>query len=156
MNTFCRWSLLASLLVTGLAQAQSTSSLADQIRPLLTEQLLAANAHDTDRFLASYVHSPELIAIENGQLIHGWDALREQQLKWWKNGKSDAVYTQLSPPEFAVLDSQTVVVTQQMASHRTLPDGSSHDDTFVVSTIWRHFPKGWRVTYSHESWARRG
>lgn len=38
-----------------------------------------------------YVHSPELVCIENGQLIRGWDALHDQQLRWWKNGESDAV-----------------------------------------------------------------
>lgn len=82
------WFLLASLFVTGFCQAQSNSSVADQILPLLSEQLFAANAHDTDRFLATYVHSPELVFIANGQIIRGWDSLHDQQLKWWKNGKT--------------------------------------------------------------------
>lgn len=61
------WLLVAGLFVTGLARAQSTSSIAAQILPLLNEQLLAANAHDADRFLATYVHSPDLVFIANGQ-----------------------------------------------------------------------------------------
>ncbi len=148
------WLLLGSLFVTGLARGQSTSSMADQILPLLNEQLLAANSHDTDRFLATYAHGPELVFIANGQIIHGWDALHDQQLKWWKNGKSDVVYAQQSPPEFAVLDSETVLVTQQMTSHRTGQDGKPNDSRFVISSIWRKLPVGWRVTYGHESWAR--
>lgn len=155
MKRIYGWFLLAaSLSVTSPARAQSTSSVADQILPLLNEQLLAANTHDTDRFLATYVHSPGLVCIENGQLIRGWDALHDQQLKWWKNGKSDAVYVQQLPPEFAVLDNEIVLVTQQMTSHRTGPDRKPSDRTFVVSSIWRKLPAGWRVTYAHESWVK--
>jgi ketosteroid isomerase-like protein len=148
------WLLLDGLFVTGLARAQSTSSIGDQILPLLTEQLLAANAHDTDRFLATYAHGPELVFIANGQLIHGWDALHDQQLKWWKNGKSDVVYAQESRPEVSDLGPETVLVTQQMTAHRTGQDGKPNDSKFVISSIWRKLPVGWRVTYGHESWAR--
>jgi ketosteroid isomerase-like protein len=128
--------------------------MADQILPLLNEQFVAANAHDTDRFLATYDHSPELIFIANGQLIRGWDNLHDQQIKWWKNGKSDVVYVQRSQPEITSLDAQTLLVTQQMTSHRTSPDGKPTDSTFIVSTIWRKLRAGWRVTYGHESWTR--
>ena len=148
------WLLLVGLFATGLARAQSTSSAADQILPLLNEQLLAANAHDTDRFLATYAHGLDLVFIANGQIIRGWDKLHDQQLKWWKNGKSDVVYAQQSQPEVAVLDSQTALVTQQMTAHRTGPDGKPSDGTAVITTIWRRLPVGWRVTYGHESWVR--
>lgn len=154
MKRMCCWFLLACPFLTGLARGQSTSSTADQILPLLNEQMLAANAHDTDRFLATYVHDPELVFIANDQIIRGWDNLREQQLKWWKNGKSDVLYAQQSQPDITSLDPQTVVVTQQMMSHRTLPDGKPSDATFIVTTIWRRLPLGWRVTYGHESWSR--
>lgn len=148
------WLLVACLFVTGLARAQSTSSIAAQILPLLNDQLLAANSHDTDPFLATYVHSPDLVFIANGQIIRGWDNLHDQQLKWWKNGKSDVVYAQESQPEVAVLDSETALVTQQMTAHRTGPDGKPSDGTAVITTIWRRLPVGWRVTYGHESWVR--
>lgn len=151
---YCWFTLAASLLVTWPARAQSKSPAADQIFPLLTEQLVAANAHDTDRFLATYLHSPELIFVANGQIFRGWDNLRDQQLKWWKNGKSDVVYTQQLQPEVTVLDSQTVLVTQQVTSHRTLPDGKPSEGTAVITTIWRLLPVGWRVTYGHESLVR--
>jgi ketosteroid isomerase-like protein len=154
MKLLSCWFLFAGLFVTGLAWAQSTSLTANQILPLLNQQMLASNAHDTDRFLAAYVHSPDLIFIANGQIIRGWDSLRQQQLKWWKDGKSDVVYAQQSQPEITALDPQTVLVTQQMTSHRTSPDGKPSDGTFIVTTIWRHLPVGWRVTYGHESWAR--
>jgi len=151
---YCRFLLAASLLVSWPARAQSSSSLANQILPLLNQQMLAANAHDTDRFLATYVHSPDLVFIANGQIIRGWDSLHEQQLKWWKDGRSDVVYAQQSQPEITSLDEQIALVTQQMTSHRTSPDGKPSGATFIVSTVWRKLPVGWRITYGHESWVR--
>src|SRR5579883_2402450 len=148
------WVVFASLFVSLFARAQSTSLTADQILPLLHEQMLAANAHDTDRFLATYVHGPDLIFIANGQIIRGWDSLRLQQLKWWKDGKSDVAYAQQTRPEITDLDAQTVLVTQELTSRRTSPDGKPSVGTFVITTIWRHLPVGWRVTYGHESWTR--
>ncbi len=136
------------------SQAQSDRSVEQQILPLLHQQMLAANAHDTDAFLATYVHDASLIFVINGQVIRGFDSLHEQQLKWWNNGKSDAVYTEQSPPEFIRLGSRMMLATQQMASHRTLADGKPSDGKFALTTIWQQLPAGWRVIYCHESWTR--
>ena len=154
MKPLSSWFLLASLFATGFCQAQSNSSVADQILPLLTEQLLAANAHDTDRFLAAFLHDASLIFVINGEVIHGFDNLHEQQLKWWNHGKSDATYAEQTPPDFISLSSKTALVTQQLASYRTMPDGKPSEGRLVVSTIWRRLPTGWRVIYCHESHAR--
>ena len=127
------WFLLATLFVTGFCQAQSNSSVADQILPLLTEQLLAANAHDTDRFLATFLHDASLIFVINGEVIRGFENPHEQQLKWWNHGKSDAMYTEQTPPDFISLSSKTVLVTQQLASHRTMPDGKLNEGVTLHS-----------------------
>jgi ketosteroid isomerase-like protein len=148
------WIVLAGLFQPAFSQARSRLSVEDHIPPLLAEQMLAANAHDTDRFLATYVHSPDLIFIANGKIIRGWDGLRDQQLKWWRNGKSDVVYTRQTQPGIMSLDPQTVLVTEEIAAHRTSPDGKPSTGTFIVTTIWRHLPVGWRVMYGHEPWAR--
>lgn len=142
------------IFVACFSQAQSLSSAKGEILPLLADQQSAANAHDTDRFLATYWHDAALVFVENGVLIRGWDDLHDQQLKWWKNGTSDVVYTERHPPEFIRLGPQCVLVTLQVASHRTMPDGKPRDGRFVVTTIWHHLPAGWRVTYGHESWER--
>ena len=116
--------------------------------------MLAANAHDTDRFLATYLHSPELVFIANGKIFRGWDSVRDQQLKWWKNGASDVIYAQQTTPEITSLDPTTALVTEQMTSHRTGSDGKPSNGAFIITTIWRKLPVGWRVTYGHESWVR--
>ncbi|HET6169951.1 MAG TPA: nuclear transport factor 2 family protein [Terracidiphilus sp.] len=142
------------LILAPASLAQSRHSTEQQILPLLHQQSLAANAHDTERFLASFLHSDALIFAINGQVIHGWNSLHEQQLRWWRSGKSDVVYTEQGPPDFVSLGPKAVLVTQQMASHRTLPNGKPSDGTFVVTTVWQRLPAGWRVIYGHESWAR--
>ncbi|HEY2469328.1 MAG TPA: nuclear transport factor 2 family protein [Terracidiphilus sp.] len=142
------------LFVPVLSQAKSEPSIEQQILPLLNKQMLAANAHDTDAFLATYSHDVSLVFAVNGEVIRGFENLREQQLKWWNNGKSDVVYSEPAPPEFLRLGSETVLVTQQLASHRTLPDGKPSDGRFAITSIWQRLPAGWRVIYCHESWMR--
>jgi ketosteroid isomerase-like protein len=144
--------LLFSVFLPGLARAQSPAQ--PEILPLLHEQMVAANAHDTDRFLATYLHSPELVFVVNGRVIRGFDSLREQQLQWWNHGKSDVVYTEQVPPQIQHLGNDAMVVTQQLSSRRTGPDGKPMEGTIAVSAIWRRLPDGWRVVYAHESIAR--
>lgn len=145
---------IAALLVPLASAAPVPPTARAAINTLLDQQMLAANAHDTDRFLSSYLHSADLVFIANGETIHGWDALRAQQLKWWKNGTSDATYHATGPVEFAVVAPDAVLVTEPLASHRTLPGGKPSDGSFVITMLWRKTREGWRVTYAHESWKR--
>jgi uncharacterized protein (TIGR02246 family) len=121
------------------------------LRPLVDELQAAANAHDTDRFMALYARRAELIAVFNGEEFHGWDDLHAQQLKWWKNGKSDAVYTERGSPEFTVLGPDTAVVTLLEGSTRTGADGTAVKNEFAISMVWKKLLEGWRIVYSHES-----
>lgn len=126
----------------------------EQVQPLVDASERAANAHDTDAYMAYLRKSPDLVFAINGQIIRGWDKLREQQRVWWKNGKSDVVYTATAAPEFDTLAPDTVLVTQQLSSRRTGTDGKPSLGAFVVTSVWKHLPEGWRIVYAHESWAR--
>lgn len=146
--------LLVCLFAVTVAQAESKPSAARQILPLLHEQMVAANAHDTDRFLATFLDDASLIFVIDGEVIRGFDNLHEQQLKWWNQGRSGATYAEQAPPDFISLSSKAVLVTQQLSSHRAMPDGTPREVKVVVTTIWRRLPAGWRVTYCHESHPR--
>jgi ketosteroid isomerase-like protein len=98
-----------------------------------------------------YAPRAELIAVFNGEEFHGWDDLHAQQLKWWKNGKSDAVYTERGSPEFTVLGPDTAVVTLLEGSTRTGADGTAVKNEFAISMVWKKLAEGWRIVYSHES-----
>jgi uncharacterized protein (TIGR02246 family) len=121
------------------------------LRPLLDELQAAANVHDTDRFMALYARRPDLIAVFNGEEIRGWDDLHAQQLKWWKNGKIDAVYTERGTAEFTVLGPDAAVVTLLEGSTRTGADGTAVKNEFAISMVWKKLLEGWRIVYSHES-----
>jgi ketosteroid isomerase-like protein len=138
------------LAVRGGCQA-TTSPAAQQITPLLAQQVQAANAHDTDRFLARYVHDSTFVLVFNAQVIHGFAAVRAQQLKWWNNGQSDVVYSERAPAEFTVVSPSVVLVIQELSSRRALPTGTTASGDFVATTVWQKRPDGWRVVQAHES-----
>lgn len=151
-------SLLSLAVMTGVAgavRADSSSTKAQkEIAPIMAKMEVAANAHDTDRFLQPFLHDPSLVFVVNGMVIHGWQALHEQQRKWWKHGKSDATYTQVGPTQIQQLAKGLVLTTRSLSSRRTGPDGKTQTGKFAVTEIWRQLPQGWRIIYAHESWQR--
>lgn len=142
-------------LFAGSASAHSASSAAEQaIRPLMAKMAQAANAHDTNAFMHWMVRRPDLVFAINGEVIHGWEALHAQQLKWWHNGKSDAKYVESGTPGFMALGMDVEIVTWPLMSSRVAPDGKTSTSNFVVTYIWQRLPQGWRIVYGHESWAK--
>lgn len=142
-------------LFAGNACAQAATSSAEQaIRPAMAKMFKAANAHDTDAFMVAMVRSPDLVFATNGEVIHGWDALHAQQLKWWNNGKSDAKYVQNGAPSFMALGPDVEVVTWPLVGSGTAHSGNAITSDFVVSYIWQRLPQGWRIVYGHESWKK--
>jgi ketosteroid isomerase-like protein len=148
--------VVASALLPASERAQSAAvpSPPRVIAPLLAAQLRAANAHDTDRFLASYVHDSTLVLVFNGHVIRGFAAVREQQLAWWQNGASDVAYSERAPADFTILDPTVVLVMQELTSKRTLPVGGATTGDFVATTVWQKRGDGWRVVEAHESTGR--
>ena len=142
---------LLALGAGGRARAQSAPSAEAQIAPLLDSQVVAANAHDTDRFLRTFVHDSTLVQVFNGEVTVGYPAVRALQLRWWQNGRSDVVYRRAAPPSFLVLDSGAVVVTQPLTAERTAADGRVARRTIAVTMVWQKRDEGWRVAYQHES-----
>lgn len=147
--------LLACASVFPVANAATAGPSAEQaIRPIMAKMEQAADAHDTDAFMAPFLRSPSLVFVINGKIIRGWDALHAQQLKWWHNGKSDARYTPDGAIAFMALGSDVELVTEPLASRRTSSDGKVSTGKFVVTYIWKKRPRGWRIVYGHESWAK--
>jgi ketosteroid isomerase-like protein len=137
---------------TGTVSRESVpASVTAQLTPLIGELQAAAGAHDTDRFMALYARRADLVAVFNGEEIRGWEDLHAQQLKWWKNGKSDVVYTPRGAPEILVLGPDAAVVTLLLDSTRTAADGTASKNSFAISMVWKKLPEGWRMVYSHES-----
>jgi ketosteroid isomerase-like protein len=144
-----------AMMSAGASTARAAPPTAQQsIRSIMTQMMQAANAHDTDRFMAGFLRSPSLVFATNGVVLHGWNALYAQQLKWWHHGKSDVHYSQKGPTEFMALAPDVEITTQRLYSRRTLPNHKVSTSAFVVTSVWRRLPQGWRILYGHESWAK--
>jgi len=124
-----------------------------EVAPLLAEMGAAANAHDVERHVGFYAHDPAVTLIYNGQAIVGWEAIRDKQAEWWKNGKTDVVYTMQGAPDIRVAGPGLVVTTIFMKSRRTMPSGEIAENSFAASALWQKRAEGWRVIYAHESTA---
>jgi ketosteroid isomerase-like protein len=131
--------------------APPSASAPKQIQPLLDEMMLAANAHDTDRFMALYARSPELVVTFDDMTMHGWQVVRDQQLQWWDNGKSNAVYSQSAAPEVTVISATVVATLQSMTVTSITPDGATRSAKVVATSVWKKLPEGWRILVAHES-----
>ncbi len=150
MRRILRAVILAAMLAPAVVAAQAATA-RQQIQRLLDDQVIAANAHDTDRFLVPYVHDSTLLFVFNGSMINGFAPLRAQQLKWWNNGKSDVAYRMAAAPTFMILSPTIVAVTEQLASSRTGADGRAAGNQFVVTMLWQRRADGWKIIQSHES-----
>jgi uncharacterized protein (TIGR02246 family) len=139
---------IGCVLLTGIAGAQVPPGL----QPVLDDLLPAANAHDTDRFLASYVHDSTMVLVYNTVVTTGFAAIRDQQLKAW--AKSDVVYGQHGAMHIAALTPDVVVVTDPLTSTRSLPNGEVRTADFAVTMVCQQRAEGWRIVYVHESTAK--
>ena len=149
-----RWvAAAACLLALALEVPVRAASPHAQIRSQMETMDAAAKSHDADGFLKYYEHGPQLVYVINGRIIHGWDALHAQQLKWWHNGNSDVHYAYTAPIGFTDVSPSVAVTTEQLSSRRTGPDGKLQSGNFVVTSIWKRQHGEWQVVYAHESWA---
>jgi uncharacterized protein (TIGR02246 family) len=126
-------------------------SVPDELNPLLEEMLSAANAHDTNRFMAAYVPDESLIVTFDDMTMRGWKAVRDQQFEWWNGGESDAVYSLRSVPEIKVIGPDVAATLQSMDVSSTGPNGVKSTVSVVATSIWKKLPEGWRIVLAHES-----
>ena len=122
-----------------------------QVRALLNEMLDAANAHDTDRFMSVYARSPSLKVTFDGVTMRGWQTVRDEQLQWWDDGKSDAVYRMRAAPEITEISQDVTATLQSMEVTSTGSNGMKTTVQVVATSIWKKLPEGWRIVLAHES-----
>lgn len=122
-----------------------------QVEPLLAEVLASANAHDTDRHMAAYAQDPALIFIIDGEIIRGWEALRERQRQWWNDGKAVGSYEYLGEPTYEALGKDLGLTTLLIAARAQLPDEQLRSRRLAFSALWSRRSEGWRIVHAHES-----
>lgn len=142
----CLWAM------AGIVSAATDAPGAQQeLQPQLDEMLAAANAHDTDRFMAVYARQPEPVLTFDDMTLRGWQVIRDQQLQWWDHGKSDAVYRSVSPPQVTPISEDVAATLQTLQVSSTTPAGTKAIMRVVATSIWKKLPEGWRIVVAHES-----
>lgn len=129
----------------------STEAFREAVIPLLAELDASANAHDTDRHMAAYAKDPALTFVFNGEVIRGWDALREQQRRWWNDGKATGSYRYLDGGIVESLADDLGMTTVLIAARKAASDGEVIERTLAYSALWRRRSDGWRIIFAHES-----
>jgi ketosteroid isomerase-like protein len=125
-----------------------------QVAPLLAQMEASANAHDADRHLAVYSRDSALTFIINGEVIRGWDALRERQRQWWNDGQAVGVYEYLGKPICEVFGKDLGLTTLLIAARTHLPDGQVRERQLAFTALWSRRQERWRIIYAHESSTR--
>jgi ketosteroid isomerase-like protein len=129
----------------------STETFPEAVTPLLDELEASANAHDTDRHMAAYARDPALTFVFNGEVIRGWDALREQQRRWWNDGKVAGSYKYLDGAIVDSLADDLGMTTVLIAARKVAPDGEIIERTLAHSALWRRRNEEWHIIFAHES-----
>jgi hypothetical protein len=150
-----KWLFLLTLFAGSLSvAADAPSGPRAEVAAALKGMGDAANAHDVDRHVGYYAHTPDVTLIFDGEALVGWDTIRDKQKEWWNNGKTDVVYELRGPPEIMQLAPTVMVTTLLMKARRTLPGREVKEGGFAVSSVWQKRREGWKVVYSHESSSR--
>ncbi len=131
--------------------ASESGTFQQLVAPLLAEMEASANLHNTDRHLAAYSRDPALIFILNGEIIRGWDTLRERQRQWWDDGRATGVYEYIGEPICELFSKDLGLTTSVIAARAYLPDGQVRERKLVFTALWTRRLEGWRIIYAHES-----
>jgi len=151
-TTIPRFGITLAFIVASVTGLPARAADTGPIEPLLNDMVVAANAHDAQRFMAFYDHSPALTVTFDDMTIQGWQPLLDQQVQWWDNGKSTAVYTNVSAPRITVI-SDTVIASLQTL--KVIPPGVvGKEARLTITSIWKKRPEGWRIVVAHESLTR--
>ncbi len=137
--------------IPAFSDAELTEQARSEVAPLLAQMGAAANRHDVEAHVRFYANDSSVTLIFNGTPIVGWENIRDKQREWWKNGKTDVLYTVQGKPDYRVPAPGVVITTIFMKSRRTMRSGKVSEGEFAVSSIWQRRAEGWRVIYSHES-----
>lgn len=144
--------LTAALAIAVTLNANATPE--SELRPLLDEMIVSANAHDSDRFMALYQKSPSLTISFDDMVMTGFDAILAQQREWWENGKATPIYAELVPTRIQPIsaDVSATLQTLEVKAGPNAPAGKRVKLT--ITSVWKRLPEGWRIVLAHESMTR--
>ena len=146
-------SVIAVLLFAGMAVAQSgggNSSIEKAVTAVLNEQVKAWNAHDLEKFMSGYWHSPELTFFSGAEKSSGWQAALDRYRNRYQGEGHEMGKLDFSDLAVEPLGSDAALV--RGAWHLTMSDGKTPHGLFTL--VFRKFPDGWKIIHDHTSAAQ--
>lgn len=120
----------------------------DQVRDAIAGMMSAAGKLDADEFMRSYWQSPSLAITFDGETLRGWDAILNEQRKWWSDKNSGIKFEEGRPPE--IVSQERDVATSIQWLNVTSPE-TEKPNRLVITSVWRKLSEGWRVVLAHET-----
>ena len=148
---------LATILAVPAAADTLEGKVRAEIMPSFEAMQAAANVHDADAHVGFFAKDPKVLFVAGDHRIVGWQAILDQQRKWWPNGRirpgssTEVPYKVTAGPDLIVLDPRSALLSFMLDAPKTNPDGTRVDRTIGVSQLWQKRREGWRVIYAHES-----
>jgi ketosteroid isomerase-like protein len=115
------------------------------ITSVLTDQQVAWNRGDVDKFLAGYWHSPELTFSGSSGISRGWDGVMARYKKSYPD-RAAMGHLDFSALETHFLGKDAALVLGHWHLQRDKGDIGG-----VFSLVWQRFPEGWRIIHDHTS-----
>lgn len=126
----------------------------DEITPLLEEMLDASNSYNTEHYMEAFHNDSSLLYVFNGRIINGWDDLRTLHLNLWKKENTNILFKHLGKPEINQVSANIATVLETITVVHIQDDGNVIIE-FVISSVWKKFPEGWKIITMHKTANRK-
>jgi len=80
--------------------------------------------------------------------LRGWDAILNEQRKWWSDKNSGIKFEEGRPP--VIVSQGRDVATSIQWLNVTSPE-TEKPNRLVIISVWRKLSEGWRVVLAHET-----
>lgn len=110
-----------------------------QVRTLLDDKLALWNAHDIDGYLKLFWASDQLLVVQDGVPIFGWQKLRERYLRFYADRNQMRTMT-LEGIKIEVFDDNFVQALCWWSSN-----WGGRKSPIVDITLFRRFSEGWTI-----------
>lgn len=130
-------------------EGKSTAA-GESVKKVLLAQRDAWNKGDLDNFMSGYVHTDKLSFTSAGNIVWGYDALRERYQK--KYGQSKETMGKL---EFSDLKTYDLGPENELMIGRWHLDLATTSLDGVFSLVFVNTKEGWRIMHDHTSLAEK-
>jgi ketosteroid isomerase-like protein len=138
--------LIISAFVFSISFAQSNDEKAENdIRKVMSEQVIAWNNGDIDGFMKGYWNSPEMTFVSGVNVTKGWQPTLERYKKGYDSKAKMGVLT-FTDLDITILSKKSAVVLGKWSLQREKDNPNG-----LFTLTFRKLKEGWRIILDHTS-----